>query len=962
LGKINKHIAQFLNEEVKAPSVIIDENFEVVSYNKSAEGFFNEIYAGKKLDRLQNENFSPEIFRNSKRILSGGVIQIFVCKHLEFIEKTYRVIVTRFDDGNERYFQIVILPPETENDILVFISKNFPDYPVSQEIKNLINGSISEYPFTLVGENEFKRMIDGYPLPFWIKGPDNEIKIGNLKFRQQFAVLGNEMLKRDEAEILPIKLSLFFSKTAQLVSQTGIPVFIIRHNLTSGSDTNQQFWLLQYPILGKENKVLGIISAECEILDEETEIDCKNLPERSAEISFTNEENYSLTGNMLEHLIKILPEPVYVYDSETLKILEANEKVAELYGYEPEELKQLTVADLYSPENVQILLEVAKADFNAKDKIGPVKHQKKDGTLFDVEILNSDIVFNGKKAQVNVLQPVITGTVAETESVTATGKTEKEIFNDLDELIIITDKNGFITYVNESVVNKLGYEKKYLDNRPFFSLIDKENWEWLSDIFSEAESRRERFSFETNIKLADGDLKEARLNGIPLYRSDEEYYAFIVKINESGKLTAEKPETEAGTANKGAALDFEFLSELFHEILTPVNVILGFTHEIIEGLENPTEEQRESAEIIWENQKILLQIMDAASQYALLESGKLKLDLKNVSLRKTLEDVAHNLAQFLEENNVKFIVQESEGELQTDVKRLGMILSAVIKLAAAVSTTGNLFAGSKSVNGKIIVTFSDFEGTASNEFLEKLKAVFISNEFTGVQNYGISGIVIKLVKKLARLFNAGFEIITENGSPVKFAITLPAKLESKPTFEEKPAEEEPETAETKTEEAEKIETEVTGSEKELDAASEEEPAESKKEIVLEPKDTPEIKIENLSCFYFEDQLDTRLLFSKQMQDLKKIDFAASLEEALPKLINEHYDFILMDIRLEGDFDGIAALKIIKSLPGYKDTPVIAVTAYTENGDREKYLKLGFNEYIPKPFLREEVIEALRKIF
>ncbi len=462
--------------------------------------------------------------------------------------------------------------------------------------------------------------------------------------------------------------------------------------------------------------------------------------------------------------------------------------------------------------------------------------------------------------------------------------------------------------------------------------------------------------------MADGKLKEARLNGIPLSQSDEEFYAFVIKLSETKNQIPEETKKEVGIVSNGKTLDFKFLSELFHEIITPINVILGFTHEIIEGLENPTEEQNESAEIIWQNQKILLQIMDAASQYALLESGKLKLDLKKTPISKIIEDVTHSLAQFLEENNIKFIVSESEGEIETDVKRFGVILSTVIKLAASVSKTGKLFAGSKSVNDKIVIGFSDAEGAASNEFLEKLKAVFISNEFTDVQNYGISGIVVRLVKKLALLFNVKFEILTENGSPVKFAILLPEKFENRTSIEKKPAGEEIEIVETKKDKVEELGIEVTQNDKALETIPEEKPAESKAEMKFTEKSPDGINIENLSCFYLEDQLDSRLLFEKQMKDLKKIGFAESLEKALPLLVAEKYDFILMDIRLAGDFNGIDALKIVKSLPGYENVPVIAVTAYTEPGDKEKYLSLGFSEYIPKPFLRDEVIEVLKKLF
>ncbi len=948
-------ITNFINKEINFPSIIIDESFNIFTYNNAAIELFPDIETNKNLTVLQKPTNFPGIFDSTELLRLSESISIYICKQVKIHETPLQLVVSRFIDDSEQFYQIFIINEDLtkEIEIPVFATLSFKDLPIYDEVKSLLDVTISNFPFTIVGEKEFKRRIEQYYLPFWVKNSENEITLSNSKFAEKFKLSQEKLTNREESEILPIGLGLFYERIAQIIKTVSLPVFIIRHNFFRESDANQNIWLLQYPILGQENKTLGIISVECEISVTEKEIDCSKR--KSDVYSKTENKSFSLTIDMLEHLIKILPEPVYVYDSETLKILEANSKAAELYGYELEELKSLTVADLYAPENVQILLEAAKAEFNAKEKIGPVKHQKKDGSLFDVEILNSDILFKDKKAQVNVIQPLKQIEEAESEI----KKIDRRIFNDLDELVIFTDVNGFITYANEAVTNKLNYEKRYLDNRPFYSLIDEKDWQWLRDIFAQAENKRERFSFETNIKTSDGKLIEARLDGIPVGLSEEEYYAFVIKLNKSETKVTEKEITETKVVENGNQLNIKFLSQLFHEILTPVNVILGFTNEIIEGLENPTEEQKESAEIIWQNQKILLQIMDAAGQYALLETGNLKLEPKKLTVAKLLDDLTRNLFQYFEENKCKVEIRKNIGELTADIKRLNLILSTVVKLAVSVSNSGKLFIDAEPDNGNIIFNFTDNPDFASDSFLRKLQAVFIQNEFTGVQNYGLSGIVIKLVKKLVLLFNAGFKIVEEQGKPKSFAVVIPQKFEYKQITKI----DQSTGPETKTAELQK-DTVSGGTEKIISQSENVLAAEPSASSVTtgKTKDLEGIKPEELSCFYFEDQLDTRLLFKAQMKDLKKIEFAESLEKALPVLVKDKFDFIIMDIRLQGDFNGIDALKIVKSLPGYENVPVIAVTAYKEEGDRKKFLKLGFSDYIPKPFLRGEVIEILKKLF
>lgn len=90
-----------------------------------------------------------------------------------------------------------------------------------------------------------------------------------------------------------------------------------------------------------------------------------------------------------------------------------------------------------------------------------------------------------------------------------------------------------------------------------------------------------------------------------------------------------------------------------------------------------------------------------------------------------------------------------------------------------------------------------------------------------------------------------------------------------------------------------------------------------------------------------------------------VETAVSGEEAVKKTEKEVYDLIVMDIELPG-MDGVAAAKIIKSKPGYENTPVIALTAFAMKGDRERFLAQGFNEYFSKPVNVADFLKMLNK--
>lgn len=79
----------------------------------------------------------------------------------------------------------------------------------------------------------------------------------------------------------------------------------------------------------------------------------------------------------------------------------------------------------------------------------------------------------------------------------------------------------------------------------------------------------------------------------------------------------------------------------------------------------------------------------------------------------------------------------------------------------------------------------------------------------------------------------------------------------------------------------------------------------------------------------------------------EVDGAKDGEEAIQKAKKRVYDLIIMDIALPG-IDGIETMKIIKSMPGCKSVPVVALTAFAMAGDRERFLNAGFNAYASKP--------------
>ncbi len=90
-----------------------------------------------------------------------------------------------------------------------------------------------------------------------------------------------------------------------------------------------------------------------------------------------------------------------------------------------------------------------------------------------------------------------------------------------------------------------------------------------------------------------------------------------------------------------------------------------------------------------------------------------------------------------------------------------------------------------------------------------------------------------------------------------------------------------------------------------------------------------------------------------------VDEAFDGAEAIKKTEKDIYDLIIMDLGLP-DMNGFEITRIIKSKPQYEDVPVIAFTAYAMEGDRQRFLEAGFNDYMPKPIHMADFVKKLEK--
>jgi PAS domain S-box-containing protein len=703
--------------------------------------------------------------------------------------------------------------------------------------------------------------------------------------------------------------------------------------------------------------------------------------------AFDNFEAFIKTrGKMFDVLIKSLPDPILIYDAENLRFLEANDAAITLYGYSHEEFLQMDLTDLYSPEDIQTLLDTPAND-KKKGFSGPFNHKKKDGSTITVEIFKDVFTYDKKEAHFTIIKNISAELEKENEF-----KMYKAVFDETDELIAVTDNSGFIKFVNQNLGLFVGMTKQSLVGNSLITLFsDNDRGNITSKIFSAKLANAAKAQVE--IKNAQKIFIQAELTAIPTANAAGlvDSYTILIKV---AKAEDKDEAVQSVKKRSGPGLDPAQLSTIFHEILTPINVMLGFLQEVKESIPVPTSDQREALNYIQENQRELMGTMNSIAEYSTLLKEEEPPQLVTFSLLELFDRVKSEFSEEPGNKNHSLITKVSSLWVEGDENKYRMFFNTIANVCSKISEEKHFYFSVEQLDeNDFIFSLRDGLSKISEKLLFALEPVLIQNaDVSLIRAYGVSRFAILSIRELIETLECKIEIIRKGIEPYEMGFIFPLKkkaaqpeqapvIEPRRTFiEEKAVTREiisPRTTqirETRVTAQTPFDRHATMAGDEFEKViplpptppKEEVPINYRRTMVEEFHEAPPVRktltLNNLKCLYIEDQVDSQILFKVQMKELGDIKFAVSFEEALPLITSQSFDFIVMDINLQGEYNGLDALKMIHQMPGFKSLPIIAVTAYVLPGDKDKFVAAGFNEFISKPIFREKMIEALEKIF
>ena len=389
---------------------------------------------------------------------------------------------------------------------------------------------------------------------------------------------------------------------------------------------------------------------------------------------------------------------------------------------------------------------------------------------------------------------------------------------------------------------------------------------------------------------------------------------------------------EAKSANKAKST---FLTNMSHDIRTPMNAIIGFTELAIENAEDKSQVV-ECLDKIKTSGNHLVSLINDILDMNRIESGKVILEPKTNELKSLIHDVYSIVQSGIESGKLNYI-EKLDGikskYILCDGLRLNQVLLNCIgnsvkftpKNGSITIEVNESEINEKTHNFEFII--SDTGIGMSKEFLSKVFEPFERERTSTISKTQGTGLGMSITKAIVEMMNGSIRIESQEGEGTRYIFTLPFDIVTEDEYNALNVQ---------------LENEKDDMDMMLDA------------------------IKGLHCLIVDDNAVNRILAKKILNTRGITNEEAQDGRAACDIINNstsnYFDVVFMDIQMPV-MNGYEAADEIRSMKNsaHANIPIIAMTADAFEEDKERCLEHGMNAHISKPIIVEDLISTIYNV-
>ncbi|WP_171801003.1 ATP-binding protein [Sulfurimonas gotlandica] len=463
-----------------------------------------------------------------------------------------------------------------------------------------------------------------------------------------------------------------------------------------------------------------------------------------------------------------------------------------------------------------------------------------------------------------------------------------------------TDLNGFITYASKAFCDISGYSEEELMGRSHNLIRHPDMPQELYKEMWKSIKSGETWEGDIKNKNKAGEFYWVRSTIFPDYNYNKKLIGYSSIRHD---ITAQKAKEE-------------FFSNMSHELRTPLNAILGFLNILNKQISD--KKHLEYLRHVGTSSKQLLNLINDILDLAKIKTGEFTVDAHEFNAYEELKDYAQQFEGMLIDKNISLkshISHDLKGVFIGDLFRISQIILNLLSNAIKFTPDGgtiSLYIDYKEEKFSIVV--QDTGIGMSPDVQDKIFKPFVQADGSTTRKYGGTGLGLSITQKLIELMNGKLILESQEGKGSTFKVKIPMQKISS-------------------------------------------------DIIIKAK-IDEFEIENKilsgKVLVAEDNKTNQMLIELLLEEIGvECDIADDGEQALVMYDPDVHQLILMDENMP-NMNGITSMHRIREKHGDRCGPIIALTANVMEGDRERFLKEGMDEYLSKPIDEAELYRILKK--